>query len=320
MTHLSVRLKLLIVFTFLFTFAFSLSFFWFYNFATDLAMDNLRSDLIGTAVRAAESIDAEEHVTVFEFGEEEDLFYTHIADQLRQVRDANPKVAAIYTMVLSSNPDELLFVISADEDPETRAHLREPYDVSEYPQMIAAFDGQIADPEIAVDKWGAWFSGYAPIRDANGQSVAIVGIDMIAQDVIDVQARIKNTSIFAFGLVYVGLFISVFLISFNITNPLRCITNAAQALEQGEPFQPEQLESVAQSTDEMGQLARVFSKMAIEVQAREKKLKQQVIQLRVEIDEVKRKRQVSEITDTSYFRQLREKARVLRGRAEESEE
>ena len=320
MTHLSVRLKLLIVFTFLFTFAFSLSFFWFYNFATDLAMDNLRSDLIGTAVRAAESIDAEEHVTVFEFGEEEDLFYTHIADQLRQVRDANPKVAAIYTMVLSSNPDELLFVISADEDPETRAHLREPYDVSEYPQMIAAFDGQIADPEIAVDKWGAWFSGYAPIRDANGQSVAIVGIDMIAQDVIDVQARIKNTSIFAFGLVYVGLFISVFLISFNITNPLRCITNAAQALEQGEPFQPEQLESVAQSTDEMGQLARVFSKMAIEVQAREKKLKQQVIPLRGEIDAVTRKRQVSEITDTSYFRQLREKARVLRGRAEESEE
>jgi HAMP domain-containing protein len=315
MPRLSIRMKLLIVFTLLFTIAFALSFLWFYNFATQLAMDNLRSDLIGTAIRAAEAIAPQEHATVFESGEEEDPLYTRIADQLRQVRDANPKVAAIYTMVPSPNPDELLFVVSADENPETRAHLREPYDVSQFPQMIEAFEGPTADPEIAVDKWGAWFSGYAPIRDAQGQGAAIVGIDMIAQDVIDVQTRIRNTSVFAFALVYLMLFGSVFFISFTITGPLRQITSAAQALEQGDPFQPQWLEPVARGSDELAQLARVFGQMAVEVQAREERLKREVQELRIEIDQVKKAKQVAEITETEYFQSLREHAAKMRKRA-----
>jgi len=40
--------------------------------------------------------------------------------------------------------------------------------------VIAAFDGPAADPKIAVDKWGAWFSGYAPI-DA-GQGMLTTGL------------------------------------------------------------------------------------------------------------------------------------------------
>lgn len=315
MSGLGIRWKLLIVFTLLFTLAFALSFFWFYRFATQLAMDNLRSDLRGLAVTAAGVIDPLEHQQVFESGVEDDAQYTHIANQLRVVRNANPKVAAIYTMVRSPNPDELYFVVSADENPQTRAHLREPYDVSAFPQMIAAFDGPSADPEIAIDEFGAWFSGYAPIYDAQGDSVAIVGVDMDAQDVIDVQMRIKNASLIAFVLAYVGIFAAVFLISTTITNPLRRIAGAARALERGEQFQPERLARVTRGRDELGQLARVFSQMAIQVQAREQKLKQEVAQLRIEIDQVKKARQVAEITETDYFLRLREKAREIRSGA-----
>jgi methyl-accepting chemotaxis protein len=316
MSRLGIRWKLLIVFTLLFTVAFALSYLWFYRFATRLAMDNLRGDLRGLAVTAASMIDLAEHQQVFESGVEEDALYTHIADQLRVVRNANPKVAAIYTMVRSPDPSELTFVVSADENPETRAHLREPYDVSTFPQMIEAFNGPTADPTIAVDEFGAWFSGYAPIRDAQGNGVAIVGVDMDAQDVINVQTRIKNAFLIAFILAYVAVFTAVFLISTTITNPLRRITGAASALEQGEQFQPERLERVTRGSDELGQLARVFSQMAIQVQAREQRLKQEVAQLRIEIDQVKKARQVAEITETDYFYRLRERAREIRGGAD----
>jgi methyl-accepting chemotaxis protein len=314
MSRLGIRWKLLIVFTLLFTVAFALSFFWFYRFATQLAMDNLRSDLRGLAITAAGMIDVEEHARLYETGVEDDDLYTHIAGQLRLVRDANPKVAAIYTMVHSpDNLSELLFVVSADEDSATRAHLREPYDVSAFPQMLVAFYEPTADSRIAVDEFGAWFSGYAPVYDAQGNGVAIVGVDMDARDVINVQARIKNASIIAFILAYVGVFAAVFLISTTITNPLRRITGAASALEQGEQFQPERLEKVMRGADELGQLARVFSRMAIQVQAREQKLKQEVAQLRIEIDQAKKARQVAEITETDYFYKLRERAREIRG-------
>ncbi|HEY3039885.1 MAG TPA: hypothetical protein VGJ66_14180, partial [Pyrinomonadaceae bacterium] len=72
------------------------------------------------------------------------------------------------------------------------------------------------------------------------------------------------------------------------------------------------LVEVVKRPDQLGQLARVFQRMAHEVAAREEQLKQQIQVLRIEIDEVKKARQVAEITETDYFQELREKAKALR--------
>jgi hypothetical protein len=53
---------------------------------------------------------------------------------------------------------------------------------------------------------------------------------------------------------------------------------------------------------------------AIQVRKRESVLKQQIYELQIEIDEVKKSQQVAEITETEYFRELTQKARRLRGR------
>ena len=315
MARVSIRWKLLIVFTLLFTVVFALSFLWFYQFATTLAMDDLRGDLVGAAITAAGDIDPEEHAALYASGEEDDETYSRIASRLREVGEANPKVEAIYTMVRSADPNTLMFVVSGDENQETRAGLRESYDVSEFPQMIAAFDGPTADQEIAIDKWGAWFSGYAPIVDRGGQADGIVGIDMNAQDVIDTQTRIRQASTFAFAVTYVSLFLAVFLISFNVTRPLQQITGEAQTLERGDRYSSGRLAKVASGSDEIAQLARVFDRMAVEVQAREDKLRQQVVALRIEIDQAKREQQVAEVTETDYFQALQASAERMRTRA-----
>ena len=91
------------------------------------------------------------------------------------------------------------------------------------------------------------------------------------------------------------------------------VTAAAAAIEAG-AFDPGQLESVAQRQDELGRLARVFQRMGKEVQAREDRLKTQVLQLRIEIDEAKKKKQVAEVVESEYFKELQEKAKLLRGR------
>ena len=51
---------------------------------------------------------------------------------------------------------------------------------------------------------------------------------------------------------------------------------------------------------------------AIQVRQRESILKQQISELQIEIDEVKKARQVAEITETDYFRELSQKAQRLR--------
>jgi DNA-binding response OmpR family regulator len=89
------------------------------------------------------------------------------------------------------------------------------------------------------------------------------------------------------------------------------VTHAAAAVEAGQ-FAAETLSDVSKRPDELGQLARVFERMAREVAAREEQLKQQIQVLSIEIDQAKKTRQVSEITDTEYFQQLRRKAKELR--------
>jgi hypothetical protein len=54
--------------------------------------------------------------------------------------------------------------------------------------------------------------------------------------------------------------------------------------------------------------------MAREVHAREQRLKEQVAELRMEVDETKKARAVAEITQTAYFQQLQQRAKELRNR------
>jgi DNA-binding response OmpR family regulator len=91
------------------------------------------------------------------------------------------------------------------------------------------------------------------------------------------------------------------------------VTEAAAAVEAG-AFAPASLEDVAARRDALGRLARVFQRMAREVRAREERLQQQVQELRIQIDEGKKAREVAEITETDYFRTLQEKARRLRAK------
>jgi CRP-like cAMP-binding protein len=89
------------------------------------------------------------------------------------------------------------------------------------------------------------------------------------------------------------------------------VTAAAAAVEAG-TYAWDALDEVARRTDQLGQLARVFQRMIREVYAREERLKQEVQQLRIEIDQNKTARQVAEITETDYFKDLERKIARLR--------
>ncbi len=90
------------------------------------------------------------------------------------------------------------------------------------------------------------------------------------------------------------------------------VTEAAAAVEAGQ-FVPDSLDAVAARPDALGQLSRVFQRMAREVYSREQSLRQQVQELRIQIDETTKAREVAEITGSEYFRGLKDRAPQLRG-------
>jgi phage-related tail protein len=77
------------------------------------------------------------------------------------------------------------------------------------------------------------------------------------------------------------------------------------------------LETVSGRTDALGQMARVFTRMARHVQEREDRLKEQVRELSIEIDHSRSATRAAEVTETDYFRNLERRVDELRIPADE---
>jgi CRP-like cAMP-binding protein len=75
---------------------------------------------------------------------------------------------------------------------------------------------------------------------------------------------------------------------------------------------PNQLEDSSLSA-----LVADFVRMAAHVREREEKLQQEVAQLRIEIDENKRRQEVSQITESEYYINLKAKLKAMRGQQED---
>jgi DNA-binding response OmpR family regulator len=91
------------------------------------------------------------------------------------------------------------------------------------------------------------------------------------------------------------------------------VTAAALAVEGGR-FTAESLDDVGARSDALGNLARLFQRMGVEVAAREGRLRAQVEQLVIAIDEERKAAQVAEITESDYFQKLKARAKVLAAR------
>jgi len=323
MKKMNIRTKLMVVFMLLFTLALLAAFIWFHTFATQQAMRSLRQDLMNSATIAASMIDVEEHNALVAGGTQGDAAYMQIADQLMLVYNSNENITDVYTMVPSTASSEFIFIVDTGTaypvevyetgQPEEgeAVFMGRSFDVTNYPELPEGCNGPTADKKASTDEYGSWLSGYAPIPGASG-GCAIVGVDMDADDVKAVQNQVRNASLIAFVISLAAAFAAVYWLSGAITKNLRLITDASVSLEKGEAYDPGALVSVTDDQDEIGNLARVFNKMALQVQAREKELRQTVSTLKIEIDDMKRKSQVSEITENAEFKELQEKARAHR--------
>jgi HAMP domain-containing protein len=169
------------------------------------------------------------------------------------------------------------------------------------------------------DQWGSWISAYRPVQDSTGQNVGAIGIDFEAGYVNDVQSAIRDRIFIAFVVTYAGLFLLVFLISRTLTRPIQRLTVSAERLGEGDYGQDmTKYNPTGVLRDEIARLADIFVIMAGKIYQREQNLRKQVEQLKIEIDEAKKMKQVNEIADSDFFRELKAKARKMRKRHDES--
>lgn len=125
--------------------------------------------------------------------------FRDIVSRLRRIRGEIPEIRFAYIMRQTENPDELEFVADADslatpqeldrnmngivDTNEEGSYPGDSYDITDIPALRGqAFQAPSVDPEFTHDQWGTLMSAYAPVRDKSGRPVAILGIDMNADD------------------------------------------------------------------------------------------------------------------------------------------
>lgn len=146
--------------------------------------EELRLRILGFAKLAGLMIDADKHSRIKPKMESQNTaLYKEIKNVLKKIRDSDPLIDSVYTMIKTNKESIWMFVVDSGDRKRNAAYCGERYDVSGMPEMRIAFDRASVDSEFTVDKWGTWLSGYAPIRNSRGEPAAIVGLDVSAESV-----------------------------------------------------------------------------------------------------------------------------------------
>lgn len=172
-------------------------------------------------------------------------------------------------------------------------------------------DGPIAslDAEVALD--GAEPAAWVTNVSAFGALDWIL-VSAVPQAELEAPGRALawQQALLSLGVLFIGL-VSGLLLSRRIIRPVEAVTRAARDLSQ-DRFDPSSLDAAAARTDEVGELARTFQRMGTEIVERERRLRDQVARLTVQIDRARVEEAVADITESEYFARIKERADELR--------
>lgn len=169
--------------------------------AVHVMEEEVKLRLRHTAAAAAMQFNGDQIERIHGLRDMQTPIFMEIVDRLNQIRSDIPDIKYAYIMRKTEDPLMLEFVADADAlvpeeewdenengviDPkEELSYPGESYDVSDIPIMQnQAFSEPSVDEEVNYDQWGALISGYAPIYNSNGVVVAILGLDMTAEDYV----------------------------------------------------------------------------------------------------------------------------------------
>ncbi len=170
-----------------------------YQLVNQVIIKQLRNNLIDIAYLGSLYIAPDNLLQIKNKGDIYKEEFKNTSKELNKIKKVNSDIRYVYLMRKTNDVNYLSFIIDADnyltvKDPDLNnnnkidpnEYLSLPgdlYDISNTPHILKAFDYPNADHKILADQWGKWLSGYAPIKDTKGETIAIIGVDMSAEDV-----------------------------------------------------------------------------------------------------------------------------------------
>lgn len=182
---------------------------WFlYEHTVKLLTENLRERLLSITITAVSNIDYKDIQSLQVEEDWKKPEWTRVVKQLKRTKDNNKNIVFMYIFrKTKSDPTKMEFVADAesinpyvnlDEDPSNDVDANNDGIVEadgadnlqwpgqEYPEppeeSFLAYDGPLTNRELYEDSYGQVLTGYAPIKDEDGNTIAVLATDIKAND------------------------------------------------------------------------------------------------------------------------------------------
>jgi len=189
----------------------------FYSEAKLSTENQLQTEMRSYAMIAASLVDADEHEKLVDASQIDSDLYHRQNERIRTLVANAEDIAFVYT--IRRIKDKYYFVL--DPTPagdlngdaiDDKSYLMEEYE-DFTPEMVACFEtGQPTVDQVSyTDRWGTWRSAYAPIKNKEGEVVAVVGVDRSAAVALQEQSALFLRTLiygFIFAMLALGMAVS----------------------------------------------------------------------------------------------------------------
>lgn len=167
---------------------------WLYQYTVDLLTARLRDRLVAIVRTAAVEFDARDLEQLRVTEDYRKPQWQKVVGQLQKIRGNNPDVVFAYILRLApGDPSKVVFVADADSlDPFAKIDLNHDGVIddadalvtpgSEYEdvprEIFEGLSAPVTNQQLYKDQWGWLISGYAPIRNDRGETVAVIAVDI----------------------------------------------------------------------------------------------------------------------------------------------
>lgn len=228
----------------------------------------LQSRSLSIASTVASQLNPELVKKAKEATSDKDSNYVVLRDILRKTLIANRRedlfLSDLYTLYPDpKNEDQLYFGVETDFDPEEPGTV---YEDSDKEAILKNKETYYVNKQFIPDQLGLWLSAFAPIRDQDGNLIAILGVDINAKDVhIRTQQLFKYALWGLFGSVVLSILLAYFL-SKKVTLSLDHLCSVVKEIGEGNLDAHASLET----KDEFGVLSEQINLMVKGLQERER--------------------------------------------------
>ena len=225
-------------------------------------------------------VNGDDHAAVHRLGNMDDPRFKKMFDDLTKFRMTDEDILNIYTMAKGAKTEEhgiVEFVVDAsyeedenannmiDED-EAVADLGEDYHaLNNAPMILEGFNQPCTDKEITSDKWGSFLSGYAPIYNSAGESVALLGIDIDSEKVMAIKSRSHQRALIIELIAFIAFLTAAFIVAHRLNRPISLFKRSLNAAAEGDYSKAIKLKGFS----EFGDLADSINMLLAELNEKE---------------------------------------------------